>query len=49
MVKRSIYFVWTANADTELGNRDRLCDVLGEVILVVLRHYSRQEFEEFFV
>ena len=35
MVKRSIYFVLTANADTGLGNRDRICDVLGEVIAAV--------------
>ena len=26
-----------------------LCDVLGEVFTAVLRHYSRQEFEDLFM
>jgi len=36
-------------ADTGLGNRDRMCDVLGEVITAVLRHYSRQKLEDLFM
>ena len=42
-------FCVNSYADPGLGNRDRLCDFLGEVILIFLRHYSRQEFEDLFV
>ena len=49
MCEWNIYIVWTAYADTGLGNRDRLSHVHCEVTTAVLKPYSRKKLGDVFV